>query len=274
MIRLIFDRILLLFGDFLMKLSLFLILMSFSSVISALGQTEHRITGEIAERHINEHTKQAIRDIIGYESLAEASNYADEMRSNPAEYWQKIAGSYHYVTIPKGKTYNEVGAPPKGDAVLALNKFAKTLRDPNSSRADKALALKFAIHIIGDLHQPLHAGNGTDRGGNDIKLKFFGKDTNLHRLWDKGLTSQRQLSYTEWSNWLDKEITSEDIKSWQTSDPLVWIEESVKIRDTIYPKKDSLSYDYLYHNLPIIKRRLKQAGIRMAFYLDELFKKQ
>lgn len=257
-----------------MKLHLSLFLLSFSTGIFALGQTEHRITGEIAKRHINEHTTQAIRDILGYESLAEASNYADEMRSNPSEYWQKTASTYHYVTVPKGKTYKQVGAPKKGDAVFALNKFAKTLTDPNSSPADKSLALKFTIHIIGDLHQPLHAGNGQDRGGNDIKLKFFGKDTNLHRLWDKGLTSKRQLSYTEWSNWLDREITSDDIKTWQTSDPLVWIEESTKIRDTIYPKKDSLSYDYLYNNLPIIKQRLKQAGIRIAFYLDELFKKQ
>jgi len=256
-----------------MKLCLLLILTSFSNGIFALGQTEHRVTGEIAERHINARTKQAIRGLIGYQSLAEASNYADEMRSDPAEYWQKTAGSYHYVTIPKGKTYEEVGAPSRGDAVVALDMFAKTLRDPNASKADKSLALKFSIHIIGDLHQPLHAGNGTDRGGNNIELKFFGKDTNLHRLWDKGLTSQRQLSYTEWSNWLDKEITSEDIKAWQTSNPLVWINESVKIRDTIYPKKDSLGYDYLYNNLPIIKRRLKQAGIRIAFYLDELFKK-
>ena len=256
-----------------MKLHLSLFLIVFSSPIFALGQTEHRVTGEIAARHINDHTQQAIKSIIGYESLAEASNYADVMRSDPAEFWQKTATAYHYVTIPKGKTYQQVGAPAKGDAVYALNKFANILKDPRADKTDKALALKFTIHIIGDLHQPFHAGNGTDRGGNDIKLKFFGKDSNLHRVWDKGLTGQRQLSYTEWANWLDKEISSEDIEEWQTSDPLIWIAESIKIRDKVYPKSDSVGYNYLYDNLPIIKRRIKQAGIRMAFYLDELFKK-
>ena len=256
-----------------MKLHLSLFLMVLSTGVFALGQTEHRVTGEIAERHINDRTKQAIKAIIGYESLAEASTYVDEMRSDPAIYWQKIATPYHYVTIPTGKTYQQVGAPNEGDAVFALNKFAKILRDPNADKADKALALKFTIHIIGDLHQPLHVGNGTDRGGNDVKLKFFGKDSNLHRVWDKGLTGQRDLSYTEWSNWLDQTITSKDIQAWQTNDPLIWIAESAKIRDSIYPKKDSVGYDYLYNNLPIIKRRLKQAGIRMAFYLDQIFKK-
>ncbi len=245
-----------------------------SSNIKALGQTGHRITGELAEIHINAHTKKALKSILGHKTLAEVSTWPDEMRSNPDEFWQKTASPYHYVTVPKGKTYSEVGAPKQGDSVYALNKFSKVIKNKNSSIEEKALAVKFIVHIIGDLHQPLHAGNGLDRGGNQVKLKFYNKETNLHRLWDTDLIERRRLSFTEWSNWLDKEISPSDITSWKTNDPMVWIEESIKIRDEIYPKEDSIGYDYLYKNMPVIKTRLKQAGIRIAYYLDELFKNQ
>ena len=87
------------------------------------------------------------------------------MRSNPEHFWQEVAGPFHYVTIPEGKTYAEVGAPDEGDSVTALAQFRKVLLDPKASREQKQLALRFTVHIIGDLHQPLHAGNGTDRGG-------------------------------------------------------------------------------------------------------------
>ena len=242
--------------------------------VNALGQTGHRITGELAERHINSHTKKALKSILGNVTLAEVSTWADEMRSDPAEFWQKTASPYHYVTVPKGKTYSEVGAPKQGDAVVALNKFSKILKNSQSSKADKALAVKFIVHIIGDLHQPLHAGNGLDRGGNQIKLKFYRKETNLHRVWDTDLIERRHLSFTEWTNWLDKEISVSDIKKWGTNNPLVWIKESVKIRDVVYPKEESIGYAYQYKNMPVIKMRLKQAGIRIAYYLDELFKSE
>ena len=255
-----------------MKIISICLLLIFTTSVLALGQTGHRITGELAERHISAHTKKALKAILGYETLAEASTWADEMRTDPAEFWQKTASPYHYVTVPKGKTYSEVGAPKKGDAVFALNKFSKIVKSKSSSKEEKSLALKFIVHIIGDLHQPLHAGNGEDHGGNWVKLKFYGKDTNLHRIWDTNLIEKRHLSFTEWTNWLDKEISEDDIKKWQTNNPLVWIEESIKIRDVVYPKEESIGYKYLYENMPVIKKRLKQAGIRIAYYLDELFK--
>lgn len=242
-----------------------------ASKVNALGQTGHRVTGELAERHISQHTKNALKNILGYETLAEASTWVDEMRTDPAEFWQKTANPYHYVTVPQGETYVEVGAPKQGDAVFALTQYSKVIKNKESSKKEKALAIKFIVHIIGDLHQPLHAGNGTDHGGNKVKLKFYREDTNLHRIWDTNLIERRRLSYTEWSNWLDKEISPNDIKLWKTNDPIVWIEESIKIRDAVYPKDESIGYTYLYENMPVIKNRLKQAGIRIAYYLDELF---
>jgi hypothetical protein len=245
---------------------------SYSQMVHAWGQTGHRVTGQIAELYLSPEASVAISLILENEGLAEISTYADENRSNPAHYWQKVAGPYHYVTVPKGKTYSEVGAPEKGDSYTAIQMYTKTLKDPVSSITDKQLALKMIVHIIGDLHQPLHAGDGTDRGGNDVKVEFFGEDSNLHRVWDSGLIDRRTLSYTEWYDFLVPKISAEQAAAWQTTDPLVYIAESVKIRDTIYPDSNNLSWQYLFDHTPVMKLRLQQAGVRIAAHLNETFK--
>ena len=242
--------------------------------VYSLGQTGHRVTGAIAERHLKPHTKKAIKAILGNESLAEASTYADDMRANPSEFWQKIASPYHYVTVPPGKHYHQVGAPPQGDSLVALEKFSNMLKSSKTSKEDKALALRFIVHIIGDLHQPLHVGNGKDRGGNEFIVSFFDKVSNLHRVWDTDLIEKENLSYTEWVDWLDKQITKNDIKNWKSNDPIVWIKESGELRDKVYPKQKRIGYDYVYKFTPIIKLRLKQAGIRIAYFFDKLFEKK
>ena len=183
----------------------------FSAGALAWGQTGHRVTGEIAEQYLTPLAQEKIAEIIANESLAEMSTWPDEMRSNPDPFWRKIAGPFHYVTVPEGKTYAEVGPPEKGDSVTALNDFRKILLDDDASLTDKQLALRFIIHIIGDLHQPLHAGNGTDRGGNDVKVRFFGEDSNLHRVWDTNLVDHQKLSFTEWSDWLMAKISAYDV---------------------------------------------------------------
>jgi hypothetical protein len=254
------------------KLLASLLLITVTPNVLAWGQTGHRVTGAIAEQHLTDKAKATIKKILGSESLAEASTWPDEMRSNPADFWQKTASPYHYVSVPEGKTYAEVGAPAQGDSASALKKFSTILKDKNSTKEQKQLALRFIVHIIGDLHQPLHAGNGTDRGGNDVRLKFFGQDSNLHRVWDSGLIDRQNLSYTEMTDWLSRRITKKLAKEWKVADPQVWITESTKIRDTIYPDSDNISWDYNYQNINTVKTRLSQGGIRIAAYLNELFK--
>lgn len=256
---------------FKIKLAAGLVFTLVSSSVFAWGQTGHRVTGAIAEQYLSAEARAAVRHLLPNESLAEASTYADEMRSNPSDFWQKEAGPYHYVTVPKGTIYDKTKAPEKGDSVTALDKFTQTLKNPEASLEDKQLALRFIVHIIGDLHQPLHAGNGTDKGGNDVRVEFFWQGSNLHRVWDSGLIDRKQLSYTEWTQWLSEKITPEQAAKWMTTDPLVYIGESASIRDTIYPESDKLSWDYLYVHTPTVKQRLQQAGIRIAAYLNELF---
>jgi hypothetical protein len=150
--------------------------------------------------------------------------------------------------------------------------FAKQLKSTQTSFAEKQLALRFIVHIIGDLHQPFHAGNGLDKGGNDVKLKFFWEDSNLHRVWDSGLIDGQKLSYTEWTKILSRKISEQQANQWMEVDPKVWIAESAKIRASVYPENDKLSWDYQYQNLPIVKQRLQMGGVRIAAYLNALFK--
>lgn len=242
----------------------------------AWGQNGHRVIGEIADARISGKSRAEIELILGEEDIAEASTWPDEQRSNPAEFWQREAGPYHYVTVPEGQTYAEAGAPEEGDALSALDGFTATLRDPGASREDKALALRFIIHIVGDVHQPLHAGNGEDRGGNDVRVQWFGAETNLHSVWDSRMIESQNLSYTEYADWLDRQISPAQTIEWWDKNPQVWIAESAGIRDTIYPVTDnampSLGYDYQFQHLATAELRLQQGGVRLAAYLDWVFR--
>ncbi|RUO55336.1 S1/P1 nuclease [Pseudidiomarina homiensis] len=243
----------------------------------AWGKTGHRITGKIATHYLTDDARAAIADLLGPESLAEASTYADEMRSNPDKFWQETANPFHYVTLQQPHDYHADDCPPEGDAFSALEDFTATLTSDSASRQEKQLALRFIVHIIGDLHQPLHVGSAAlnDRGGNDVKVVFFGEQSNLHRVWDSGLVDHQQLSYSEFSHWLQRRITAEQANTWATPDPYTWIRESSKLRDEVYPQTDEpyLGWDYVYNYTPIMKQRLQQGGVRIAAYLNDVFAK-
>ncbi len=237
--------------------------------VLAWGQTGHRVTGEIAQGYLTPEAATAVKALLGNEDLAEASTWADEMRSNPSEFWQKTASPWHYVNVKLGGKYKQ--APPEGDAVSALDLFSRTLKDPSTSKENKQLALRFIVHIIGDLHQPFHSGTSEDRGGNLIRVKFFGEDSNIHRVWDSGLIDRQQLSYTEWTKRLGRNITTEQASEWNDANPRVWIAESAKIRATLYPSEPVISWDYQYNSLPVVNQRLQMGGVRIAAYLNQLF---
>jgi hypothetical protein len=242
----------------------------------AWGKTGHRVVSAIADAHLSGLARAHVKEILGQaESLDEAANWPDEMRSFPSPFWQKTSTPWHYVTL-NGIIYDH--APPEGDALEALNKYSATLRDPNASLADKQLALRFVVHIVGDLHQPLHVGKCCDKGGNDVKVKWFGRDLNLHSVWDSALVDEQQLSFTEMTAKLQRHTSNAEVIAWWDINPRDWMSESAQIRDTIYPRpsKDpkklpELSYGYVFQNTPIMERRLKQAGVRLAAYLNALY---
>jgi len=252
----------------------------------AWGKTGHRVVAAIADTQLSGLARAHIREILnGGESLDEAANWPDEMRSAPDAFWQKTATPWHYVTLD-GITYDH--APREGDALEALAKFTRTLKDPNASQSDKQLALRFIVHLVGDLHQPLHVGKCCDRGGNDVKVTWFGKPTNLHAVWDSQLVDEEQLSFTELAAKLERHTSDQQVIAWWDINPRDWISESAQYRDTLYPtaadkprapadKKSKgpalpdLSYSYIYRHTPLMEQRLSQAGVRLAAYLNAIY---
>jgi S1/P1 Nuclease len=256
------------------KSTLLLAALSLSAPAHAWGPVGHRIAGAIADENLSGVARANVRVLLGSEDLAEAATWPDDQKSNPAPFWQKQASAWHYVTVRQGDDYKASDAPVKGDAMTALTRFTATLRDPKASMDDKRLALRFIVHIIGDLHQPLHAGGGDDRGGNDFKVTWFGKASNLHSVWDTGMIEQRALSYSEYAGWLSRSITPEQTIAWTVPTPSVWIHESIALRKTIYPTDTNLLWDYAYQHRVELDDRLKRAGIRIAAYLNQIYDPQ
>ena len=253
----------------------------------AWGKTGHRVVAAIADSQLSGLARAHIREILGgSESLDEAATWPDDMRSAPGAFWQKTATPWHYVTL-NGIIYDH--APPEGDALEALAHFRTVLQDPNASLADKQLALRFIVHLVGDLHQPLHVGKCCDKGGNDVKLTWFGKPTNLHAAWDSAIVDDEQLSYSELAAKLIRHTSDADVVNWWDINPRDWISESAEYREKIYanipaakaPKDKKLkkgeqplpdlSYDYVYKFTPLMEQRLQQAGVRLAAYLNDIF---
>jgi hypothetical protein len=250
----------------------------------AWGKTGHRVVAAIADTQLSGLARAHVREILGgAESLDEAANWPDEMRSAPGQFWQKTATPWHYVTL-NGIIYDH--APSEGDALEALNHFRSVLLDPKASIADKQMALRFVVHIVGDLHQPLHNGKCCDRGGNDVKVTWFGKPTNLHAVWDSQLVDEEQLSFSELAAKLERHTSPQDVIDWWDINPRDWMSESAEIRDTLYPppgtpakkgakgkdaKVPELSYGYVYKFTPVMERRLQQGGVRLAAYLNAIF---
>ena len=134
------------------------------------------------------------------------------------------------------------------------------------------MKLKMLIHLVGDIHQPLHVGTGKDRGGNSTKVEWFYRDSNLHRVWDSEMIDSRQLSYTEFSDAVNHP-TKQQIKTWQDSNILDWAYESMELRDQVYdlPKDHQIGYQYQYKNHDILDRQLLKAGVRLAGVLNEIY---
>jgi hypothetical protein len=248
----------------------------------AWGKTGHRVVAALADAQLSGLSRAHVKELLGVESLAEAGAWPDEMRSDPSPFWQKTATPWHYVTL-SGIIYDQ--APPEGDALEALRRFRTTLKDPNASLGDKQLALRFVVHLVADLHQPLHVGKCCDRGGNDVKVTWFGKPTNLHAVWDSQIVDEEQLSYTELTEKLARHTSNRDAIAWWDINPRDWVSESAQYREQIYaaipparkPARKGeeafpdLSYSYIYKFTPLMERRLKQAGVRLAAYLNAIY---
>lgn len=232
----------------------------------AWGQTGHRVVGEVAWRHLSKKAQKNVQRVLGTESLAMCGNYMDFIKSDPT---YDSLSPWHYCTIAEGEEYHS--HPKEGDVIMAINLYINELKTKQYS-VDEAFALKCLVHLVGDIHQPLHVGNGKDRGGNDVKLEFMWQKTNLHRIWDSDLIDFQQLSYTEYANWVDV-ATKDQIAAWQTAVVLDWANESRGLHPLVYtyPADGKLGYRYNFDCISALNQRLEQAGLRLAHILNQIY---
>ncbi|MEQ2353731.1 S1/P1 nuclease [Pseudoalteromonas piscicida] len=243
----------------------------------AWGQNGHRIIGELAEAHLTEQTRVAIQPLLEGDSLAEISTWADEMRSDPSTFWRKQSSKWHYINIDNPKAMHEhvhadLNDKEKVKHILdGIYYSINTLKSESKSIDEKRFAFRFLVHLVGDSHQPFHAGRGKDRGGNMIKVKFFGSDSNLHSTWDTKLIENENLSFTEFTRFIQT-TNNEIIAEYLDSSPADWLLESNNIAEKVYNSNETeISYGYIYKYMPTIKFRLQQGGIRLAGLLNQIY---
>lgn len=233
------------------------------------GQIGHRATGEIAEMYLTPKAAAEVKRVLGNESLAIVTTWMDEVRSDPSFNYMS---PWHYVTIPEADTYETAEKAEGGDIIWALEKVISELKAGNLSAEQENINLMVLAHLVGDIHQPLHVGNGTDRGGNDVRVQWFGGNSNLHRVWDSEVIDDKQLSYTELAEAVNY-TTPELVRELQSATIHDWAYESKDLLPQVYqiPDNNRLGYEYAFKNWDTMQMRILRAGVRMAGVINDIY---
>lgn len=234
------------------------------------GATGHRTVGEIAERHLSKKARKQINNILNGQGLAMVSTYGDDIKSDKK--YDKYY-TWHFVNFPFDTKYEDSKKNKEGDIVMGIQTCIDMLKNPNTPQNDKSFYLKFLIHLMGDLHQPLHVGRSEDRGGNDIKVLWHYDKSNLHRVWDSEMIESFNMSYTELAA-NSKKLSTEQIKNIQKGSILDWTYESQTLAKKVYASAstdEKLGYRYSYDHFQTVRSQLQKSGIRLAKILNEIF---
>lgn len=251
-------------------------------------QAGHAIVCDIAWREMSDGSRRAVRDLLAldpeYARFGPSCYWPDVIRDDPR---YVVFAPSHYVNLPPGAA-GYVAARDCARTlcvVEAIELFAGRLRDPTLPPAERLVALKFLGHLVGDIHQPLHAGYASDRGGNDIHACIPGdEDTNLHAVWDGFIVNRRLaalgLDWRSYGERLHADIHPVERAAWRELDPRVWANESYALtEDEAYEDVDReagatsgcYGEEFVLRHLETTERRLKQAGVRLAALLDDIF---
>ncbi len=252
---------------------LLVFLVSFSSVNASnpdWGATGHRTIGKIAEDYLKGKTKRKITELLNGESLALVSTFGDDIKSD--DRYRKF-NTWHYVNMPFGVKYEDSEKNPNGDLVAGIEKCKEIILDEASSKEDKVFYLKMLVHLIGDLHQPMHVGRAEDKGGNDIQVRWFNDGTNLHRVWDSNMINHFNMTYTELADNTNN-VSKEQLKFLQKGTIADWANETQQHAIKAYASVkigEKLGYRYMYDNFDLARNQLQIGGIRLAKVLNDLF---
>jgi hypothetical protein len=233
----------------------------------------HRIVGLIAHANLTAEARKEIEKILsGSITLADAAIWPDHEGRSIRDF-----DPLHYVSIPENAAgYDQArDCPEKNCIVEAFKWFSAVTADKNAPIMTRRLALYYVAHLVGDMHQPLHAGRAADRGGIDIRVSYKGATTNLHFFWDTNLVELETGNEEEVARRLTANLTEGERRTWQAGDPAHWTNESfMLVRSHAYDTGGSieLSDDYVEKARPVVRRRLAQAGIRLAWLLNNALK--
>jgi hypothetical protein len=250
----------------------------------AWGHKGHRLTALVAQDHLTPVAEENVRYLLGKESLADVASWADDYRQDHPE-----TARWHYVNIPGAqRSYDRNRDCPRPDrdsesrwrdcVVDRILYFEDVLKSPATDKKQKTMALKFLVHLIGDIHQPFHA-IGEARGGNDIRVVFLGTTQcgerslcNLHGIWDDGLLEHRNLSEKKYLAMLRSEILENDWEKQSGGNPAAWANESHSYaQDAFVPDGALISSKYYDEEIKIVDQRLALGGLRLAEVLNQVF---
>ena len=231
----------------------------------------HRVVALIAEANLSAAARIEVQKILDGMTLADAAIWPDHEGRSMRDF-----DPLHYVTIPESATgYDQArDCPERNCMVEAFKWFLTVAADRSAPIMVRRLGLHYVAHLVGDMHQPLHAGRVQDSGGTGIRVSYRGAETNLHFFWDTNLVEMETGTAEEVAQRLAANITNEERSAWQSGNPKEWTEESLaQVRSYAYKTGDSaeLSDDYVEKARPIVRRRLAQAGIRLAWVLNAAF---
>jgi hypothetical protein len=240
------------------------------------GPIGHRVAARMAQDNLTPAALAAIHNLLGPETnLVDIATWADEQTE------VANASSWHYINIPiTESSYNKKYCQPDGCVVSKIHEFRRTLQSSKASKAEKQRALKFLIHFITDLHQPLHVGDTGSRGGNQIQVQFYGQGSNLHKVWDSQIIEHYSKNERVWLWQLTGKASLEKKEQWSGGTPEDWATESLQVakkayclpgQETVMRSGSKLDNEYVVRAIPIIQTQLAKAGIRVAWTLNEIF---
>jgi hypothetical protein len=229
----------------------------------------HRLVARLAEPLLTAEARAAARDLLGGQSLADASVWADNIR-----HYRRDTDKLHFVNIPLAATsYDSARDCPRGECIIAaIERDRRILADTAASADERAEALRFLIHFIGDLHQPLHVADDVDRGGNQRRVVFLGRPTDLHKVWDGELVEAFGMTGDQYLAYLRARMKTMDLRSLERGTPADWaMEEHRAAAEYAYklPRDGRLGRAYVQAGRTVIDHALLAAGVRLAMVLNQ-----
>lgn len=255
-----------------MRMAVVAVMAAVALSAAAWSQKGHDVVAHIAERHLTPSTQAAVDSLLEGRHLVYWANWLDNASHTPEYAYTK---TWHYRNVDEGQTLETAPENPNGDVIKGIRYAVRVLSDSSQTQANRLLALKILVHLVGDMHQPMHMGHLSDLGGNRTKVKYFGRDTNLHSVWDGSLVeSAHKWSYTEWADQIDLPMKPEQQVLLLSGNVADWARRGVENAAEVYratPDGTSLSYNDVARWTPMIEESLLLGGHRLAHILNSIF---